>query len=80
MWDSDVLEVLMDDISDDEDGLILDEEDQQFLAQDINAGLSTVEIEPSISLSVDERRGQQEMPQMSEDWWRKKLVCATCFP
>lgn len=72
--DIDVLEVLMADNSDDEDGLTLDEEDQQFLAQDIDAGISTVEIEPSISPSVEERRGQQEMPQMSEDSsfnWRK---------
>lgn len=45
--EDDIFEVLMADNSDDEDGLLLDEEDQAFIAQDMDAGMSTVEIEPS---------------------------------
>lgn len=37
----------MADNSDDENSLLLDEEDKSFLAQGMDAGMSTVEIEPS---------------------------------
>lgn len=41
------MKVFMTDNSYNEDGLLLDEEDQTFLVQDIGAGISTVEIEPN---------------------------------
>lgn len=83
LTDSEILEYLVADNSDDEDGLFLDEEDQQFLAQDIDEGLSNVEIEPSIPPSVsenihneEESQSQQEIPQTSSEAvpsfkWRK---------
>lgn len=45
--EDDISEFLMADNSDDEDGLFLDELDLTFSAQDIDAGMSTVEIQGS---------------------------------
>lgn len=47
MTDNEVEQYLMADNSDTEDGLILDEEDQSFLEQAIQAGISEVVIEPA---------------------------------
>lgn len=52
--ENDIFQVLLADNSDDEDGLLLDEEDQTFLAQDIDAGLSTVEIQPNSACLEEE--------------------------
>lgn len=57
--EDDIFQVLLADNSDDEDGLVLDEEDQTFLAQDMDAGMSTVVIEPS-STSVDENMAESQ--------------------
>ncbi|XP_055546756.1 uncharacterized protein LOC129731048 isoform X7 [Wyeomyia smithii] len=43
--DDEVLQLLMADNNDEEDALLLDEEDQQFITQDVENGITIVEIE-----------------------------------
>ncbi|CAK1585024.1 unnamed protein product [Parnassius mnemosyne] len=46
--DEEILQLLMADKSDGEDDLQLDEEEQQFIAQDVENGTDVVEIEDSV--------------------------------
>ncbi|CAG5009983.1 unnamed protein product [Parnassius apollo] len=67
-----IIEFLMADYSDDEEGLVLDEEDQTFLEQDIDTGISTVEIEPG-SASPEENIIENQQPSSNVPYfnWRK---------
>lgn len=70
----------MADNSDNEDGLLLDEEDQTFLAQDIDAGLSTVEIEtnsaPLEEIVIENQQPRVNAPSLN---WRKNSYSPHSF-
>lgn len=54
--ENEILQLLVADNSDGEDDLLLDEEDQQFIAQDIDAGIETVYIEtPNLDVNTDSK-------------------------
>ncbi|XP_017467190.1 PREDICTED: piggyBac transposable element-derived protein 3-like [Rhagoletis zephyria] len=78
--EEEIFEVLMADNSDDEDGLLLDEEDQTFLAQDMDAGLSTVEIEPN-SAPLEDNILENQQPSVTAPsfTWRKNSYSPHCF-
>ncbi|CAG5039837.1 unnamed protein product [Parnassius apollo] len=67
-----IIEFLMADYSDDEEGLVLDEEDQTFLEQDVDTGISIVEIEPG-SASPEENIIENQQPSSNVLYfnWRK---------
>ncbi|CAB3234025.1 unnamed protein product [Arctia plantaginis] len=70
--DDNIFEVLIADNSDNDDGLLLDKEDQTFIAQDIDAGKSTFEIEPS-STPLEEFLVENQDPGITDPTfdWRK---------
>ncbi|XP_067623316.1 piggyBac transposable element-derived protein 4-like [Eurosta solidaginis] len=79
--EKEIIEVLMADNSDDEDCLLLDEADQTFLAQDLDAGVSTVKIEPcSTPHEQDVMQNQSPSAGARSFNWRKNRYLPHNFP
>lgn len=81
--EDEILQILMADTSDEEDDLKLDEEDQQFILQDLENGITVVEIEDSAHetcQNVPEKSVVCLSESVPEFRWRKNSYVPFQFP
>lgn len=75
-----ILQLLMADDSDGEDELQLDEEDQQFIAQDMENGIAIVEIEDSVQEShIPDIISQETFEDIPKFSWRRNAYVPHVF-